>query len=79
MPDTITAHKPHQTPSPDLTFAPRTPAPSHENNCRVHLSLVCPRQGLVTGACVWKGGKWPVPTPMTAYRTELAPHTPLNM
>jgi len=43
--------------SRDPTFVPRTPATSPENNRRVHLSLVCPRQGLVTGACAREGGK----------------------
>jgi len=47
----------------DPTFAPRTPTTSPENNCRVHLSLVCPRRGLVKGACVQEGGKCPVPAP----------------
>ena len=49
--------------SRDQTFAPRTPATSPENNHRVHLSLVCPRRGLVTGACVQEGGKCHVPAP----------------
>jgi len=49
----------------DPTFAPRTPATSPENNHRVHLSLVCPRRGLVTGACVREGGKCPVLAPTT--------------
>jgi len=43
--------------SRDPTFVPRTPATSPENNRRVHLSLVCPRRGLVTGACAREGGK----------------------
>jgi len=54
----------------DPTFASRTPATSPENNRRVHLSLVCLRRGLVTGACVREGGKCPVPAPTTADRTE---------
>ena len=58
--------------SRDPTFAPRTPATSR----RVHLSLVCPRRGLVTGAYVQEGGKWPVPAPTTADRTEPAPCPP---
>jgi len=62
--------------SRDQTFAPRTPATSPENNHRVHLSLVCPRRGLVTGACVQEGGKCPVPAPTTADRTEPAPRPP---
>jgi len=42
--------------SRDPTFALRTPATSPENNCRVHLSLVCPRRGLVTtGMCPGRG------------------------
>ena len=57
--------------SRDPTSAPGTPATSPANNCRVHLSLVCPRRGLVTGACVREGGKCPVPAPTTpADRTE---------
>jgi len=52
--------------SRNLTFAPRTPATSPENNRCVHLSLVCPRQGLVTGACVKERCKFPVPAPTTA-------------
>ena len=56
--------------SRDPTFAPRTPAPSPANNRRVHLSLVCPRRGLVTGACVREGDKCPVPAPTTADHTQ---------
>ena len=63
----------------DPTLAPRTPATSPENNHRVHLSLVCPRRGLVTGARVREGGKCPVPAPTTADRTEPVPRSPLNM
>jgi len=33
------------------------PPPPPENNRHVHLSLVCPRRGLVTGVCVQEGGK----------------------
>jgi len=62
--------------SRDPTFAPRTLATSPENNHRVHLSLVCPRRGLVTGACVQEGGKCPVPAPTTADRTEPVPRPP---
>ena len=40
-----------------------SPDTSRENNRRVHLSLVCPRRGLVTGACFQEGGKCPVPAP----------------
>ena len=64
--------------SRDPTLAPRTPATSPESNSRVHLSLVCPRRGLVTGGCVQEGGKCPVPAPTTpADRTEPAPRPPL--
>jgi len=49
--------------SRDPTFAPRTPATSPNNNRRIHLSLVCPRRGLVTGVCVQEGGKCPVLAP----------------
>jgi len=45
--------------SRDPTFAPRTPVTSPKNICHVHLSLVCPRRGLVTGECVQEGGKCP--------------------
>ena len=57
--------------SRDPTFVPRTPATSPENNRRVHLCLVCPRQGLVTGANV------AVPAPSWADCTEPAPRPPL--
>ena len=57
----------------DPTFAPRTPTTSPENNCRVHLSLVCPRRGLVKGACVQEGGQM---SSTGADRTEPAPRTP---
>ena len=40
-----------------------SPDTSRENNRRVHLSLVCPRRGLVTGACVQEEGKCPVQVP----------------
>jgi len=65
--------------SHDPTFAPWTPATSPENNHRIHLSLVCPRRGLVTGACVREGGKCIVQAPTTADRTELAPRPPLPL
>ena len=65
--------------SRDPTFAPWTPATSPENNHRVHLSLVCPRRGLVTRACVREGGKCPVPGAADRWladRTEPAPRPP---
>jgi len=65
--------------SRDPTFAPWTPATSPENNHRVHLSLVCPRRGLVTRACVWEGGKCPVPGAADRWladHTEPAPRPP---
>ena len=48
--------------SHDPTYAPQTPATSPENNCQIHLTLVCPRRGLVMGACVWEGGICPYDT-----------------
>jgi len=58
--------------SRDPILAPRTPATSPESNSRVHLSLVCPRRGLVTGGCVQKGANV-----QYRRRTEPAPRPPL--
>jgi len=74
----------------DFSRLPITEAPPMAQHCglsaavavvsrdpTVRLSLVCPRQGLVMGACAWEGGKCPVPAPTTADRTEPAPCPPL--
>jgi len=59
--------------SRDPTFAHQTPATSPEYNRRVHLSLVCPRRGLVTGGmCPGRGQM----SSTGADRTEPAPRPP---
>ena len=44
-----------------LTFAPRTPAPSP----KTAVAYVCPSEGWLGGACIRAGGKCRVPAPTT--------------
>jgi len=61
-----TSHACRQLTSRDLTFAPLHTRPSFENKCRVRL----PPARVSYGACVWEGGKCPVPAPTMDDRTE---------